>query len=129
MGILKFASKESKRIDLGEGDFIEVRSDLSKREFNALMTAMPNRELSEESGLTLAEGLAFAEELFDALVTGWSLPEEPSRDNYLNLSQEASAAIDAKLVEHFGEISPSKEESSKAPTSRGSRRREPLPRI
>lgn len=117
MGILKFASKESKRIELGEGDFIEVKKDLSKREFNALMAAMPNREITTENGLTLTEGLEFQKALFEALVTGWSIPEDATLENYLDLDQAASKLIDEKLIEHFGEIAPSDNETSKAVTS------------
>lgn len=123
MGILKFASTEVKRIDLGDGDWIEVKSDLSKRSFNTLMTAMPNREVSEESGLTLNEGLHFAEALFTALVTGWSAPQEVTLENYLELDNTAASAIDAKLVEHFGTLTPTQDEASKVSTSRGKRQR------
>lgn len=123
MGILKFASTESKRIDLGEEDWIEVKSDLSKRSFNALMAAMPNREVSESNGLTLNEGLHFAEALFEALVTAWSVPQAVSLENYLELNNVAASAIDAKLVEHFGTIAPSQDEQSKVSTSRGKRQR------
>src|SRR5688572_15492834 len=129
MGILKFASAESKQIDLGDGDFIEVRKDLSKREFNSLMSAMPNREISQESGLTLQEGLVFAEALFASLVTGWSLSEPVTVENYLKLDRAAAEAIDAKLIEHFGEISPTPDEASKVSTSRGRRQKEGLPRV
>ena len=128
MGILKFASTETKRIDLGEDDYIEVRTDLSKREFNALMGAMPNREVSEENGLTLSEGLDFAQALFSALVTGWSIPEPVNIENYLALEHGASQAIDTQLIEHFGNISPTPDETSKAKGSRRSTRREALPR-
>lgn len=127
MGILKFASNETKRIDLGEDDWIEVKSDLSKRTFNALMTAMPNREVSEEHGLTLNEGLHFAEALFTALVTAWSAPQAVTLENYLELDNAAASAIDAKLVEHFGSIAPNQDEASKVSTSRGKRQRATVP--
>lgn len=129
MGILKFASADTTRIDLGEGDFLEVRKDMSKREFNALMGKMPNREISEENGLTLQEGLEFQQALFEALVVGWSASEPATVENYLSLEREAAETIDSKLIEHFGSLSPSREESSKASTSRGSRAKAPLPRI
>jgi hypothetical protein len=128
MGILKFASDESTRIDLGEGDFIEVRKDMSKRQFNALMSKMPNREISEDGGLTLQEGLEFQQALFESLVVGWSVPEPATVDSYLELDREAADLIDSKLIEHFGSISPSSNEASKVSTSRGKRQRETLPR-
>lgn len=128
MGI-KFASADTKKLDLGDGDFIEVRSDLSKRKFNELMSAMPNREISEGNGLTLSEGLDFQTALFGALVVGWSASEPATVETYLELNRETADAIDKHLIDHFGEISPSKDEQSKAPTSRGKTRRESLPRI
>ncbi len=128
MGI-KFASADTKQLDLGDGDYLEVRSDLSKRRFNELMAAMPNREISEGNGLTLSEGLTFQTALFEALVVGWSASEPATVESYLELNRETSDAVDAKLIEHFGEITPNKDEQSKAPTSRGSRRKESLPRI
>jgi hypothetical protein len=128
MGILKFASADTARVDLGDGDFIELRKDMSKREFNELMGKMPNRELSEGNGLTLQEGLEFQKALFEALVTGWSIPEPATVENYLALERAAAEAIDAKLIDHFGALAPTKDEQSKVSTSRASRRREPLPR-
>lgn len=123
MGILTFASDETKRLELEGGDWLDVRKDMSKRTFNRLMSAMPSREISEESGLTIEEGTKFAESLFEALVVDWSAPGDVSVDNYLNLSREAAQAVDAALIDHFGEISPSPDEESKVSTSRGSTRR------
>lgn len=119
MGILTFASEDTKRLELGEGDWLDVRSDLSKRDFNRLMAAMPSREISEESGLTIEEGMKFAESLFETLVVAWSAPGDVSVDNYLNLSREAAQAVDEALINHFGEISPTPDEESKVSTSRG----------
>ena len=82
---------------------------------------MPNREISAEKGLTLEEGLNFQQVLFEALVTGWSLSEEPTVEAYLNLVRPAGDAIDAALIEHFNAMSPSPEEQSKVSTSQGRR--------
>lgn len=129
MGILKFASDETVRVDLGEGDYIEFRKNLSKREFNTLMASMPNREISEGNGLTLQEGLEFQKALFEALVTGWSVPEPATVESYLSLDRTAAEAVDTKLIEHFGALAPSSDEVSKAPASRGSTRKASLPRV
>lgn len=128
MGILKFASDETVRVDLGEGDFIEFRKSLSKREFNSLMAAMPNREISEGNGLTLQEGLEFQKALFESLVTGWSVPEPATVESYLQLDRAAAEVVDAKLIDHFQALSPTADEASKAPASRGSTRKASLPR-
>lgn len=127
MGILKFASADTKRIELEGGDWIEVKTDLSKRVFNQLLAAMPNREIDDEHGLTLQEGLTFAQALFGALVTAWSAPQEVTLENYLELDNAAASAIDALLVEHFSTLTPTVDEQSKAPTSRGSRQRVSAP--
>lgn len=123
MGILKFASEETKQLDLGEGDYVEVRADLSKRVFNNLVSSMPNREISEEKGLTLEEGLKFQQSLFEALVTGWSLPENPTLDAYLNLVRPAADAIDTALAAHFNGMQPTADEVSKVSTLRGTSRK------
>lgn len=128
MGI-KFATDETVRLPIGDDGFIEVRKDMSKREFNALMAAMPNREISQDSGLTLQEGLTFQNALFEALVVGWSATEPATVENYLRTNRETADTIDKVLIEHFGAISPTVEETSKAPSSRGKARKEPLPRV
>lgn len=124
MGILKFASAATEKIELkGGDDWLEVRSDLSKGTFNQLLGAMPNREIAEGQGLTLSEGLTFAQALFEALVVGWSASEEANLQNYLALSSEAASEVDAALIEHFGKISPNKDQTSKVSTSRGKAQR------
>lgn len=104
MGLLRRASTETKQLELGdEGDFLVVRADISKREFNALASVMPRN--SEE--LSIAEAAEFAGVLFDALVVGWSLDgEKPTTEDYLGLSAAASTTIDAALAEHFASLLP-----------------------
>jgi len=102
---LRIASVEKKRIDLGDGDWVEVKSDLSKGDFNSLVRQMPDKDVSKE-GLTVSEGLAFQGALFEALVLGWSLDVEPNVDNYLALAQESSATLDQVLADHFSSMTP-----------------------
>ena len=113
MGLLRFAKDETVQLPLGdEGDYIEVKSDLSKRLYNQIASIMPISAAGAD--LSLFDALEFQKELFKILVVGWSLNAEVSIDNYLNLSSEASNAIDKALSEHFQKLSPTNEESSKS---------------
>lgn len=125
MGILKRASGELKSISLGdEGDYLKVKSDISKRDFNTLINAMPDREISEENGLTIQEGAKFAESLFELLVEGWSLDEgKPTLEDYMELTPEASGAVDKALIDHFNDMTPKADERSKVTTSPSGRRK------
>lgn len=123
MGKLRLASGDTKRLDLGDGDYLEVSADLSKRQFNELMSYMPNRTVSEESGLTPTEGAEFTRGLFTAFVKGWSLPDEPTIENYDRLATEAASIVDTALVEHFRELTPTDDERLKAETTQDRRRK------
>ena len=114
MGILRKVSEETKTILLDETDFVEVRADLSKRDFNTLAAAMPNK--AQGSELTIAEATAFSGKLFEALVVGWSLSIPPTIEEYYTLSAESGTAIDGVLAEHFGTLLPQSAEG-KQPTS------------
>jgi hypothetical protein len=128
MGILQRASGAVKSIDLGEGDYLKVKQDISKRDFNFLLQAMPNREITKDNGLTIQEGAQFAESLFDLLVEGWSLSEgKPSVTDYLELTPQASSKVDEVLINHFNDITPKVDEQSKVTTSQGSRRKATTP--
>lgn len=110
MGILRKATDERKTIALDETDFIVVRADISKREFNALAGSMP--VLTEGgTGLTVEQASVFQRTLFDTLVVEWSLaPGKPTADDYESLSAEAANEVDAKLAAHFESLLPSSAE-------------------
>ena len=113
MGILRKASVETKKIALpveyvtkgkervanlrepeeGE-DWIAVRTDIAKRDFNRFVSYLPGRTVSEESGMTPAEATELQKGLFETLVTGWSLEEAPTLSAYESLSNEGASAID-----------------------------------
>jgi len=118
MGILRLASPESRRIDLGDGDYIEVVSEISKKTFNKLVAVMP-ADIDQESGITPTQATAFQSSLFDCLVTGWSLPEAATVENYENLVRDAASAIDDKLMEVFSEMTVGAPEAKKPQRSRG----------
>lgn len=102
---LRLAKSETTKIDLGDGDYIEVVTDVSKRDFNRLIAAMP-QDVDEKKGLTPTQGTQFQVALFEILVRGWSLDVAPTSDEYLNLDRASADAVDAKLVEHFGSLTP-----------------------
>jgi hypothetical protein len=116
MALLRKASTATKRIFLtdDETEWIEVRGEVSKRDRNRLFDLMPSRPDVQETGLTPQEGLAFQTDLFVALVTGWSLDDEVTAENYLSLEPEGTDMIDTKLAEHFATMVPTKEEVGKA---------------
>lgn len=114
MSILRRASTETKRIDLGEGDYIDVRAEISKREFNRFIAFLPAREVNEEQGMTAQEAVELQKGLFEVLVVGWSLPEPPTLEAYEALSSEGATAIDNALAEHFRSLQPSKQEEKVA---------------
>lgn len=110
MGILRKATDEIKRIPLDETDYIVVRADITKREFNALAGSMP--PVSEGgAGLSVAQAAGFQRVLFETLVIEWSLSEgKPTLDEYDELSAEAGLVVDTKLAEHFESLLPSSAE-------------------
>jgi hypothetical protein len=110
MGILRTAASSTKQIMLDETDYITVRADLSKRDFNALIGSMPTGVQADGGGLSLAEATKFQESLFAALVVGWSLDTPATVEAYNDLSAEAGQAIDAKLGEHFESLLPTSAE-------------------
>lgn len=113
MGVLKLASAETKQLDLGEGDFLEVRNGVSKRQFRQLLDKLPD-SWDSDKGFTPGQADDFSTALFEMMVKGWSLPEEPTVETYLDLDRTASAAVDAALIEHFNGLTPSQEERSKS---------------
>ena len=113
---LKRTSGESTRIELADGDWVEVRTDISKRSMNRLMSYFPSRSQEDikENGITTEEGLEFQTGLFEVLVTAWSVDDSPSVGTYLELEAgDGVAELDEKLANHFEALMPSKEEQGK----------------
>lgn len=110
MSILRKASTGTVKIMLDDTDHIEVREEISKRDFNRFVGFMPAREMAEGATLTVAEATELQKGLFEALVVGWSLPVPPTIEEYLALSSDAAAAVDEAVANHFKALSPSKEE-------------------
>lgn len=115
MSVLKKATTETTRLPIGdEGDWLEVRAGLSKRDFNRFVNYMPTRSVDEDNPLNAGEAMSFATGLFEALVISWSAePTNPSVNDYLDLEQEAAGLIDSALMEHFQSLTPSQDEVNK----------------
>jgi hypothetical protein len=109
----RFASADTKRLEL-DGDWLEVRSDLSKKDFNNLIKRMP-QDMNAETGFTPGQATELGVALFATLVVAWSAEDaEPTVDNYLLLNKDDADRIDAALGEHFSSLTPSKEEQTKS---------------
>ena len=112
--LIRLARTEGINLPVGDdGDFVIVREELTKKERNALIKKMPDRANIGETGMTVAEGVEFQNDLFEALVLGWSADMEASVENYLALPPAATDAIDEVLAKHFADMVPSKEEQGK----------------
>lgn len=109
---LRRASESVTRVDLGDGDWIEVRDEISKKAFRRIVRRMPNRS-DIKDGLTPDEGMEFQAALFDGLVTAWSLDAPPSVEEYEALLREDCERLDTALAEHFGRMTATKEEQGK----------------
>lgn len=104
MGILRKSNKAPKRLSLDdEGSYVEVTEDITKKQFNALVEAMP-QNIDDDKGLTPSQGAGLQTALFATFVIGWSLDVEPSVDEYLDLPRDAADAVDTVLMEHFAAI-------------------------
>ena len=98
-----------------------MRASISKGTMNALIGGMPDLMVQAAiqgedklpSTFTIKETNTTTETLFTTLVTAWSLPVEPTLENYFALDNEASLWVDKTLYEHFGSLSLSKEEQGK----------------
>jgi len=126
MGLLHIVDQtETTQIDGEDGDFVIVRTNLTKRDMNTIVRGIPRSAMTEE-GDNLEMALQTPEVLFGVLVTGWSLDVPPTVENYGLLPPEATNWLDGVLLEHFNSMSLTKEESGKRSTSpRGQRKATP----
>jgi len=108
MSILRKASAETTKVMLDDQDYLVLRSDISKRDFNALAANMP--ESAADGKLSLPEATAFQAYLFGALTVGWSLDGEPTVEAYEGLAAESANAVDEALASHFETLIPSSAE-------------------
>jgi hypothetical protein len=81
-------------------DWIEFRSDFSKREATKLMGKAP--QVREGEPVKLTEAMGFQEEFFVMAASAWSGgPGRPTRDDYLDLPVDVAKWVDDSLGQHF----------------------------
>ena len=121
---LRLASSSTKRIMIADDEWIEVRSDISRKQFNKLVSILPAEVGQEGYDVTIAVVGEFSAALFETFVTGWSvvddngMPVPATEENYELLSRESAQKIDAAIGEHFNSLSPNTEESTKSKKTR-----------
>lgn len=120
---MKLVKPTNKTIDLGDGEYIVVVADISKRTFNDLVAKMP-QDVDDTKGMTPIQGTQFQEAVFGAFVKDWSVTDEEGNplpatpETYLDLPNEFASKIDEALLAHFGAITVGPEDSKKRTTSR-----------
>lgn len=119
---LRLASPDdTTRINHEGGDWIEVRSNLSKKDMDNILRSLPRSMVSSSSdgkvSFELSEAQDMAYSLFKATMVSWSLDVPCTFDNYMNLSSEAAQWIDTQLYEHFASLQTTKAEKGKVSTS------------
>lgn len=91
--------EDTVRVYTPDGEnYIELKANVSKKEFNALVLQGP-RDTEDRAG-----GLSFADKLVDVLVTGWSFDEPWSFKNYQQLNARAANWMSQETIKHFTEI-------------------------
>lgn len=114
MAKLRLASQETRRIDLGDGDYLDVRKELSKNDYHKLLVRMPDDFGQENRDWRAAEIDDFMTALFETYVTGWSLPVPPTVENYLDLERAAATAVDSAISASWNDEGVSDTERSKS---------------
>jgi hypothetical protein len=111
---LRLASKETKRIDLGDGDYLDVRKELSKDDYHKLLVKMPEDFGQQEREWKASEIDDFMTALFATYVTAWSLPVPPTVENYLELERGAATVVDSAISSSWNEEGVSDTERTKS---------------
>jgi len=116
---LRLINKDVKRLTLGDEDWLDVRPDISKRQFSKLLQALPSN-FGDGQNMTPSDTDNFTTAVFSAFVVDWSVKDENgnpvpvTEDNYLELTRESATIIDAALMEHFNVQSPTEQELTKS---------------
>lgn len=130
MGFLKLADQTAvKRYTHEEGDWVELREQLTKKEMNFLLRVTPDSMIEPDKDSNIAvlkDAPGMAEHLFATCVVSWSLDIEPTVENYLALDPQAGSWLDGVLYGHINTMNLTKEEQGKPSTSpRASRKGTP----
>ena len=111
---LRLVSKATTRLDIGDdGDYIMVRDDISRREFNQLLKTLPTGGVTDDN-ISFEVASEFSQGLFDVFVEGWSLDVPATVDNYNELTRDSATMIDTAISEHFNRLTPDSQEQTKS---------------
>lgn len=115
----RIVPKSTEKIDMGDGDFIEVRKGLSKANFREILAALPEDFNDDNKSFSPKEADNFTVGIFSALVVGWSAVDEDGTpipatvESYLNrLDRETAQAVDTALFDYFNSLSLTEQEKS-----------------
>lgn len=121
MGFLKLADQTAvRRYTHEEGDWVELREQLTKKEMNFLLRVTPDSMIEPDKDSNIAvlkDAPGMAEHLFATCVVKWSLDIEPTVENYLALEPQAGSWLDGVLYGHINTMNLTKEEQGKPSTS------------
>lgn len=120
---LRLARTSTTRLDIGDdGDFIDVKQDITRRAFNELISSIPRGAVGGEDNDTIDFAVAsdFSQGLFGAFAVAWSVVAEDGAavpcniDNYNELSRDSAQLIDTAISEHFSALTPDAKETTKS---------------
>ncbi len=101
------SNTQSTKIMIGTEDYIEVRPELTKKEFRAVIEALPENIAEEGARMTYAQSEGFLSAVFERMITGWSVVDDDGNpvpvtvENLEELPRSAATAIEQALMQHF----------------------------
>lgn len=124
---LRKVDRETTRRFEDDGDWIELRTQLSKGDADELIDIANSRRVSAEEGMEFVSRLAAGNRrLFEILIVDWSLDEKPTGQAYAELDGESGAWVDRCIAELLEERRARAEGNSRSnkrrPSSRSSSR-------
>jgi hypothetical protein len=112
--------KATNKIDMGDGDFIEVKAGLTKGDFRKVLERLPD-DFKGDADFNPLEADQFTVGIFDALVVSWTAKDEDGNpvpatiDGYMNVLDRATAsAVDLALFEYFNNLDLKEEDRNKS---------------
>lgn len=112
---LRLVTRSAKRVELSDGDWVELKEDISRRDFNRILSTLPTTQDGvDEENITFGVADDFAQGLFEVFVVAWSLDVAPTLDHYNMLTRDSASEIDSAITEHFNSLTPTQEESTKS---------------
>ena len=120
----RIVPRQTTRLDLGDGDYIEVKNGLSKGDFRKVLERLP-QDFSGDDSFTPSEADEFTIGVFNALVVSWSAVDEEGKaipateESYLNvLDRETATRVDTVLFEHFNSLDVTEAQRTKSQKAR-----------